>query len=403
MSKFLRESQSGIERVDTEAGIIYGVKVLGPRSRNGRVYEDSAIRKALPLYEGVTVNINHVRPDPKTGAHVERPMQDRWGVLRNARYQEGSIYADLHYIKSHPMTKQLVEAAQRFPEIFGLSHDAGGDEQLIDGERRVVEMYEVKSVDVVADPATNEGLFESYRPVDPARARAARKKARLSLYETRDGDGDGKINDGKSSEGPAPPKKASSKLSQADRISRAERRAARYDKMADKLYDKGNDLISQSNQVWGPQSDKLYAKGNAIMRKGDPLTTKATTIRNAIKKVSAAEQPKANQPVSSVTKKTSKTELNKIQSRKKQIGAELLKIESDLEAKIRKLKGDKFTYRDMRKEWEANEKVKSLEAEEDSITKRELDLARQIKGSPLTSKDMSKLAKGVRSASKPKA
>ena len=368
MSKFLRESQSGIERVDTEAGIIYGVKVLGPRSRNGRIYEDSAIRKALPLYEGVTVNINHVRPDPKTGAHVERPMQDRWGVLRNVRYKEGSIYADLHYIKNHPMTAQLVEAAQRFPEIFGLSHDAGGDEQLIDGERRVVEMYEVKSVDVVADPATNEGLFESYRPVNPAMARAARKKARLSLYETRDGDGDGKINDGKPSEAPAPPKqpkasgtpsnpyagkkygdiivsskygnveavvkgdtvrflarrkngdnagtfdklnsakealrspknkdsfpsgylspdvewkepkakpskvsntkkpaaptnkpvstptKQSSKLSQADRIARAERRAERYDKMADKFYDEGNDLIQQSNQALGAQSDKL--------------------------------------------------------------------------------------------------------------------------------------------------
>jgi hypothetical protein len=206
MSKFLRESQSGIERVDTQAGIIYGVKVLGPRSRNGRVYEDAAIRKALPLYEGVTVNINHVRNDPTTRAYQERQMQDRWGVLRNVRYVEGSIYADLHYIKSHPMTKQLVEAAQRFPEIFGLSHDAGGDEQIIDGERRVVEMYEVKSVDVVADPATNEGLFESYLPVDPAFARAARRKARLSLFETRDGDGDGKINDGKPNEAPAPPK-----------------------------------------------------------------------------------------------------------------------------------------------------------------------------------------------------
>lgn len=186
MSKFLRESQSGIERVDTQAGIIYGVKVLGPRSRNGRVYEDSAIRKALPLYEGVTVNINHVRPDPKTGAHVERPMQDRWGVLRNVRYVEGSIYADLHYIKSHPMTKQLVEAAQRFPEIFGLSHDAGGDEQIIDGERRVVEMYEVKSVDVVADPATNEGLFESYQPAsNPMKSRMKRRAKRMAEMEVK--------------------------------------------------------------------------------------------------------------------------------------------------------------------------------------------------------------------------
>jgi len=291
MSKFLRESQSGIERVDTEAGIIYGVKVLGPRSRNGRVYEDAAIRKALPLYEGVTVNINHVRPDLKTGAHVERPMQDRWGVLRNVRYKEGSIYADLHYIKSHPMTQQLVEAAQRFPEIFGLSHDAGGDEQLIDGERRVVEMYEVKSVDVVADPATNEGLFESYRPVDPARARAARKKARLSLFETRDGDGDGKINDGKSSEAPAPPKKASSKLSQADRIARAERRAKRYERMAGKAYSRGKDYIDASKQIAGPMSDRLKARGGEFMSRKTKLMSKSGRVKQAIAKVSEPVAP----------------------------------------------------------------------------------------------------------------
>lgn len=291
MSKFLRESQSGIERVDTEAGIIYGVKVLGPRSRNGRVYEDSAIRKALPLYEGVTVNINHVRNDPTTRAYQERQMQDRWGVLRNVRYQEGSIYADLHYIKSHPMTKQLVEAAQRFPEIFGLSHDAGGDEQLIDGERRVVEMYEVKSVDVVADPATNEGLFESYRPVDPARARAARKKARLSLFETRDGDGDGKINDGKPSEAPAPPKKASSKLSQADRIARAERRAKRYERMAGKAYSRGKGYIDTSKQVAGPMSDRLKARGDEFMSRKTKLMSKSGRVKQAIAKVSEPVAP----------------------------------------------------------------------------------------------------------------
>ena len=50
MSKFLRESESGFDRIDTEAGVIYGVKVLGPKSRNGRIYEDAAIRRAVPMY-----------------------------------------------------------------------------------------------------------------------------------------------------------------------------------------------------------------------------------------------------------------------------------------------------------------------------------------------------------------
>jgi hypothetical protein len=291
MNKFLRESEKGFDRIDTEAGVIYGVKVLGPKSRNGRIYEDAAIRRAVPMYEGVTVNLNHQRIESGNRAVPDRQIQDRWGVLRNARYAEGSVYADLHYLKNHPMTPQLIEAADRFPDTFGLSHDAAGDEQVIDGERRVIELFELRSVDVVAEPATNNGLFECYCPSSKqAPSRSERRNSRLSLFETKDGDGDGMINDGKPSQAAAPKKiPIQSKLTKGAKIKRAERRAARYDKMANKFYDKGNDLIQQSNQVWGAQSDKLYAKGNAMMRKGDPLTTKATTIRNAIKKVKAAK------------------------------------------------------------------------------------------------------------------
>jgi hypothetical protein len=189
MSKFIRESQSGYERIDKDAGIIYGVKVLGPQSRNGRVYEAEAIANALPLYEGVSVNLNHQRIEPKAQVQQDRRIEDRWGVLKNARLKDGSIYADLHYLKTHPATPQLIEAAERFPETFGLSHDAAGDEQVIDGERRVVELFEIRSVDVVADPATNDGLFESYQPaetnVSAMEARLQRKASRMNLLEVR--------------------------------------------------------------------------------------------------------------------------------------------------------------------------------------------------------------------------
>jgi len=183
MSKFIRESQRGFERIDQEAGIIYGVKVLGQQSRNGRVYEASAIEKALPLYEGVTVNLNHQKLDPSNRVQQDRPIQDRWGVLRNARMIEGALYADLHYLKNHPMTPQLIEAAERFPDTFGLSHDAAGDEQMIDGQRRVVELMDVRSVDVVADPATNNGLFESHN-----RNQAMKKKFKAILESCGEGE-----------------------------------------------------------------------------------------------------------------------------------------------------------------------------------------------------------------------
>lgn len=157
------ESESGFDRVDTDAGIIYGVRILGKTSRNGRTYRESALRKAVAdqLYEGARVYIDHNRPDPKTGTLAERSIRDKWGQLRNVRFEQDGLVGDLHYLKSHTMTGMLIESAQRFPETFGLSHDAGGEEQVSNGQTEVVEIQRVKSVDVVNCPATTKGLFES--------------------------------------------------------------------------------------------------------------------------------------------------------------------------------------------------------------------------------------------------
>ena len=42
-------SQPG--RVDREAGVIFGVKIIGRHSRNGRTYSDRALSEAVNLYE----------------------------------------------------------------------------------------------------------------------------------------------------------------------------------------------------------------------------------------------------------------------------------------------------------------------------------------------------------------
>jgi hypothetical protein len=181
----LLESSSGYDRIDRDAGIIYGVKVLGLVSKNDRRYLPKAVSDALPLYEGVAVNIDHQRDDPNSRVIQDRPMRDRWGVLRNARIIDGEIYANLHYIKSHPMTEMLVEAAEKFPETFGLSHDATGDERAINGERQVIEIWRVNSVDVVSRPATNAGLFESVEiPIHSAFGSRMKKSLKEAFCRT---------------------------------------------------------------------------------------------------------------------------------------------------------------------------------------------------------------------------
>lgn len=151
----------GFNRIDREAGIIYGVRIIGTQSRNkGRVYPMPLLRRKKHLYESSRVNINHVRRDPKMPP-PERPFDDFWGELKNIQEDEKGLFGDLHFLREHEKTPKILEAAERFPNKFGLSHDARGEEIETAGGREVVDILEVRSVDLVLRPATNDGLFES--------------------------------------------------------------------------------------------------------------------------------------------------------------------------------------------------------------------------------------------------
>jgi len=147
-------------RIDPTSGVLRDVKVLGRRSRNGRCYTSTPLRAALPFYEGIRVNINH-RP---RGATDESPLGDRFGVLRRVRLLADGIFADLHYLTRHPLAEMIVEAARRMPEALGLSHNAEGRAVVRDGVEIIEEITRVVSVDLVSDPATTRGLFESIAP-----------------------------------------------------------------------------------------------------------------------------------------------------------------------------------------------------------------------------------------------
>ena len=144
------------KRVDREAGLIEGVRILGQDSRNGRRYSPRAMAEAARLYEGAPVNVDHPATDRK-----DRPLAEAFGWIRNVRQEAGAVYGDLHYLKSHPQAELVAEAAERNPNRIGLSHHAEGTVRM-DGQRVIVETVErVHSIDLVQTPATNAGLFES--------------------------------------------------------------------------------------------------------------------------------------------------------------------------------------------------------------------------------------------------
>lgn len=149
-------AQPSAGNVDREAGVIRNVQVCGPLSRNGRNYKP-ALQKAVKLYEGVKVNVDH-----GSAPGEERPLMVGFGVIRNARINGDAIYGDLHFLKSHELANRICEQAERFPETFGLSHDADIDGYVDqEGVFQVTEITAVRSVDLVGDPATARGIFES--------------------------------------------------------------------------------------------------------------------------------------------------------------------------------------------------------------------------------------------------
>jgi hypothetical protein len=155
-------------RIDKEAGIIHDVKILGRKSKNGREYSDQALLQASRLYEGIDVNLSHPgKGGGNVDEHGNAPVEQGFGWLASIKLKDDGAYGDLHYLKSHPNAPMVIEAAERNPKRFGMSHNARGNVKRF-GNRQVVEsMISIRSVDIVQNPATTNSLFESEEIKEP--------------------------------------------------------------------------------------------------------------------------------------------------------------------------------------------------------------------------------------------
>lgn len=160
MSELLQEfvdSASERLRVDRDAGIIRGVKLLGLISRNGRRYREAALVDAIALYEGAKVNINHPKGHPLS----PRDYRDRLGAMRAVQFRGGEgLFGDLHFNPRHSLSEQLMWDAEHAPQNVGMSHNVLARTKSVGDETVVEAITKVQSIDLVADPATTSGLFE---------------------------------------------------------------------------------------------------------------------------------------------------------------------------------------------------------------------------------------------------
>ena len=156
-------TKSAPAKIDQSA-VIRNVKLIGFESQNGRVYPPEVLRRSIHLYEGAKVNVDH----PERGPMAERKISDRIGKIRNVRFVEGrGLFGDFHYNPHHPMANQLAWDAEHSPESLGFSHNATlrlGKPK--DGKEVIEEILNIRSMDLVADPATTSSLFESFKISD---------------------------------------------------------------------------------------------------------------------------------------------------------------------------------------------------------------------------------------------
>lgn len=193
--------------VDAEAGVVRDVKVCGIASVNsGRTigcsfdefgaaankpyrYSESALRRGAALYEGAPVFVDHVEFDYRpSGERVpsqrERKSGEKFGWLRNVRATATGLIADLHFLRSHEFAPRFIEAAERNPQTFCLSHNAAARPALVNGQIVIEEIVEVHSVDIVGSrPGTVSSLFESQakapRPSATAKQASEREYHRI--------------------------------------------------------------------------------------------------------------------------------------------------------------------------------------------------------------------------------
>jgi hypothetical protein len=138
--------------------IVRGVLLCGATSANRRRYKKEAFAGArVKRYNGVPVYLNH------GDGRSPRRYEDRIAKVVNARHRaDGMPIGDLEVRPKHPFAEAFLDDATHDPTSLGMSHVAHcATETARDGWEDVREVAEVESVDVVLDPATTKGLFES--------------------------------------------------------------------------------------------------------------------------------------------------------------------------------------------------------------------------------------------------
>ena len=147
--------------VDRKSNVIQNVTLLGKHSRNGRTYSDRALEDAVRLYENAPFFLDHPTDREMRDRKGTRSVLDLAGRIRNPRRVGDMVRGTIEVLDVQPAKNLIFALAEQMPTAAGNSHRVLGRVKR-EGDTEVVEgLDKVFAVELVTDPATTSGLFES--------------------------------------------------------------------------------------------------------------------------------------------------------------------------------------------------------------------------------------------------
>ena len=133
--------------------------IVAGKSKNNRLYSESVLEKATPLFEGVQTYANHQNKTDRS----PRNIRDLTGWITQVEYREGALYGTRHFTRTEAGKDAwtLVEdiISGRAPKtLIGGSINAAGKGHVQDGVLIVDSIEKVDSVDDVHMPAAGGGF-----------------------------------------------------------------------------------------------------------------------------------------------------------------------------------------------------------------------------------------------------
>ena len=153
--------QGAFSEATVEGNVIQNVALLGPVSSNKRVYTRQAMEDAVQLYNGAPIYPDHPNFEDMSGDGNRRFM-DLAGKIMNTRLAGDRVRGDVVLVSSNPVGERLKAFAEELPKEVGFSHRADGEISVSeDGTQTVERLTKVYALEIVTEPATVAGLFES--------------------------------------------------------------------------------------------------------------------------------------------------------------------------------------------------------------------------------------------------